>query len=237
MLFKLSYEKRVADGAGGERRGFTLIELLVVIAIIAILAAILFPVFSRARDKAQQTTCLSNMKQIGLAVTMYSQDWDEYILAYSCRNLDWLKTLEELKYVTNPNIWICPKGSEETVYISGAGTTTRQTNYMYNKRLGFTTPTLVNYPLLTLADFKAKRQPSNFAVLIDGRGRTMVGGGSKPLWGVHGFDVTSAATLQTNGDFRHSAGMNILYVDGHVAIDPAPVANWNVNTYYSGVGY
>ena len=59
--------------------GFTLIELLVVIAIIAILAAILFPVFARAREKAMQTDCLSNMKQLGLAAMMYAQDYDEML--------------------------------------------------------------------------------------------------------------------------------------------------------------
>jgi len=59
------------------RSGFTLIELLVVIAIIAILAAILFPVFAQARAKARQAACLSNLKQIGLAVMMYTQDYDE----------------------------------------------------------------------------------------------------------------------------------------------------------------
>ncbi|HLJ53881.1 MAG TPA: prepilin-type N-terminal cleavage/methylation domain-containing protein, partial [Chthonomonadaceae bacterium] len=58
-------------------RGFTLIELLVVIAIIAILAAILFPVFARARESARKTSCISNMKQIGLAAKMYINDYDE----------------------------------------------------------------------------------------------------------------------------------------------------------------
>src|SRR5581483_6168155 len=61
----------------GTRPGFTLIELLVVIAIIAILAAILFPVFAQAREKARQATCTSNLKQVGLAVMMYASDHDE----------------------------------------------------------------------------------------------------------------------------------------------------------------
>ena len=59
------------------RNGFTLIELLVVIAIIAILAAILFPVFAKARERARQTTCLSNMKQLGQAFLLYTDNWDE----------------------------------------------------------------------------------------------------------------------------------------------------------------
>src|SRR5882757_5192224 len=59
------------------KHAFTLIELLVVIAIIAILAAILFPVFAQAREKARQIACLSNMKQIGTAAIMYAQDYDE----------------------------------------------------------------------------------------------------------------------------------------------------------------
>src|ERR1051326_9363691 len=64
-------------GRRPRREGFTLIELLVVIAIIAILAAILFPVFAQAREKARSTACTSNLKQIGTALMMYGQDYDE----------------------------------------------------------------------------------------------------------------------------------------------------------------
>ena len=69
------------------RHGFTLIELLVVIAIIAILAAILFPVFAQAREKARQVACLSNAKQMGTAAMMYAQDYDEQLMEiYRCQN-------------------------------------------------------------------------------------------------------------------------------------------------------
>jgi prepilin-type N-terminal cleavage/methylation domain-containing protein len=73
------------NGRGSRSSGFTLIELLVVIAIIAILAAILFPVFAQAREKARAAACLSNTKQMGTAVLMYAQDYDEGIVGW----LDW----------------------------------------------------------------------------------------------------------------------------------------------------
>ena len=94
------------------RRGFTLIELLVVIAIIAILAAILFPVFARAREKARQTSCLSNVKQIMLGVMMYAQDYDEtlpagaLIAAAPSNNNDWYELVGP--YLKNAQILICP---------------------------------------------------------------------------------------------------------------------------------
>ncbi|MFQ6133017.1 MAG: DUF1559 domain-containing protein [Armatimonadota bacterium] len=94
------------------KRGFTLIELLVVIAIIAILAAILFPVFAKAREKARQTSCISNMKQIGLAIMQYTQDWDERFPMVRAHNpvvnklYDW--RMEIYPYMRNVGVLACP---------------------------------------------------------------------------------------------------------------------------------
>ncbi len=91
------------------RRGFTLIELLVVIAIIAILAAILFPVFARAREKARETACLSNLKQLNLALHMYAQDYDElFPIAQTMGNPHPELTLGLYPYVSNRQIFYCP---------------------------------------------------------------------------------------------------------------------------------
>jgi prepilin-type N-terminal cleavage/methylation domain-containing protein/prepilin-type processing-associated H-X9-DG protein len=96
------------------RRGFTLIELLVVIAIIAILAAILFPVFARAREKARQTSCLNNTKQIMLGISMYAQDHDDHLPYCQCDTvptLYWNDVIEP--YVKNEQIFTCPSNPSE----------------------------------------------------------------------------------------------------------------------------
>ena len=107
------------------RHAFTLIELLVVIAIIAILAAILFPVFAQARDKARQTSCLSNIKQIGLGLMMYVQDSDETypgalqpsptINGGSTSDQRMPLDMQILPYTKNDQIWKCPSDAAERV--------------------------------------------------------------------------------------------------------------------------
>ena len=84
------------------RKGFTLIELLVVIAIIAILAAILFPVFARAREKARQTSCLSNVKQLALATHMYVSDYDE-VMYPNCIGVPGAPPIQGVVY---PHNWV-----------------------------------------------------------------------------------------------------------------------------------
>src|SRR5690349_12257289 len=93
------------------RRAFTLIELLVVIAIIALLAAILFPVFARARENARKSSCMNNLKQAGVGLMQYTQDYDETMVIYpyaqtgiTTRGLGWYL----MPYVKSSQIWRCP---------------------------------------------------------------------------------------------------------------------------------
>jgi prepilin-type N-terminal cleavage/methylation domain-containing protein/prepilin-type processing-associated H-X9-DG protein len=117
------------------RCGFTLIELLVVIAIIAVLASILFPVFARARAKARQATCLSNLRQIGLAMTMYVQDFDgvaPYHLIAVGGTSTYYSYLSVLSpYMRNSGILVCPERRD----IDYDGPTDTTIAYAYNRDL------------------------------------------------------------------------------------------------------
>src|SRR5688500_17276072 len=100
-----------------QRRGFTLIELLVVIAIIAILAAILFPVFARARENARRASCQSNLKQVGLGIMQYTQDYDEKFpqspwnnIASDTRRSHWGQVIQP--YVKSTQLFVCPSNTE-----------------------------------------------------------------------------------------------------------------------------
>ncbi len=111
-----------------KKKGFTLIELLVVIAIIAILAAILFPVFSRAREQARKTTCLSSMKQLGQAIQMYIQDWDERFPLLGCwgcggganANDPMFSVHAKIQpYLKNITVYDCPSADTSDVVAQG----------------------------------------------------------------------------------------------------------------------
>ncbi|MBW3625406.1 MAG: DUF1559 domain-containing protein [Armatimonadetes bacterium] len=92
------------------RQGFTLIELLVVIAIIAILAAILFPVFAKAREKARQSACANNTKQMGTALIMYTNDWDDTLPIFLADPKVYF--IEQLQpFIKSRQVWVCPSDS------------------------------------------------------------------------------------------------------------------------------
>jgi len=197
-------------------KGFTLIELLVVIAIIAILAAILFPVFAQARAKARQTTCLNNMRQLGTGLMMYAQDWDETLPLndYIGNGLGPLPGWRDPRagdswcsgiypYVKNSQIYTCPEA------------------YVYSENNPWRSPEkdedgvvsyLMNY--VTRGQTLAAIPASAALVFLHEGDRRWRACHCRP----EPERLTSRFYVEINHDFydtRHQEGTNLLFCDGH----------------------
>lgn len=185
---------------GSAKRGFTLIELLVVIAIIAILAAILFPVFARARENARRASCQSNLKQIGLGFAQYIQDYDERYPNQSIGTppgapYGWADALQP--YMKSTQIYQCP--SEKT----GPNTDPTQSGYTDYWLNGLTSgqhQSTFEATAVTILNFESTAKEGN-------------AGSTGKEWYDRGVKPNTTWNLQT---YRHLEGSNIGFADGHV---------------------
>lgn len=188
------------------RTGFTLIELLVVIAIIGILAAILFPVFARARESARKVSCASNLKQLGLGLEMYKQDYVQRFLPSGQTDLLCPRTRLE-PYLKNHQIWVCPSESNELV--TGMATA-MNVSYMFNSQLQSDVDGDITRPAEMVITHDS--DPSELGW---NEGNTWDSG-----------KTTDWPHLRANGNGResykdpwfqrHNGTFNVLYYDGHV---------------------
>jgi prepilin-type N-terminal cleavage/methylation domain-containing protein/prepilin-type processing-associated H-X9-DG protein len=203
--------RRVGNNTGIWRvfmrsRGFTLIELLVVIAIIAILAAILFPVFAKAREKARQSSCQSNLKQIGISVAMYMQDYDERTPKYwrPLRGGSWWNVNLE-PYIKNSQVWRCP--SEGAV---PANLTPDYSLNAHSTQNGDASPAYNSTPGTTGSASSTMSEVSTLLCTDGDRGEDIMGClySTRPPF-------TGAATLYSMKP-RHNDGLNCAFFDGHV---------------------
>jgi prepilin-type N-terminal cleavage/methylation domain-containing protein/prepilin-type processing-associated H-X9-DG protein len=202
FLPNLYKENEMSKSRTFQRSGFTLIELLVVIAIIAILAAILFPVFARARENARRASCQSNLKQIGIAAMMYTQDYDERLPYYSLPGNDPWETAI-YPYTKSTQIYDCPSR-------------TLQNERAYG----------MNYPYMSNGASLAQiGSPAETVYIMDA---DINDGGPCNATGPYGSNPTECAYIAVNyprqtsytyisrPDFRHLDTANVLFADGHV---------------------
>lgn len=195
------------------RNAFTLIELLVVIAIIAILAAILFPVFAQAREKARQTVCTSNLKQSGTGQTLYIQDYDErfpmwrYILPDSTK-ITWVEMLQP--YAKNRQIWICPSDEYAKPYSAAVGGTTYQNSYWLNAYITRWSGLDPTNPAEMSARLTEINYPATTIVTTDGP----VNDGQH-TWPGPPMEWCGITPQCVRSETRHSGGMCMNFVDGH----------------------
>jgi prepilin-type N-terminal cleavage/methylation domain-containing protein/prepilin-type processing-associated H-X9-DG protein len=196
------------------QRAFTLIELLVVVAIIAVLAAILFPVFARARENARRASCQSNLKQIGLAILQYTQDYDETFPRRNFYNPSvwWQQVLQP--YSKSTQVFVCPSNTNSTRVVAPAVGTHPEIrlSYAYNPRFGNDDALPPGLPLAYVQETSRK---IIVAELFNQDGNAWPDYGS-PWWGSGNWNQGFAGHLST---------ANYLFADGHVkALKPTATA-------------
>jgi len=227
-------------GASGKERknaGFTLIELLVVIAIIAILAAILFPAFARARENARRASCQSNLKQIGLGLLQYAQDYDEtlappgndwsYASGQYCEGISWATLVQP--YVKSTQIFKCPSGTTAEGNAECMNSTKnpgiyQNLYYGYNAIIGL--PGSLG-PEGTGQSMSYFKEPSTTIQVVDFTAPTdHVNNRKGNLNNINQTDVLAVGNA--NPEYmirkRHLEGFNALFFDGHVKFKKQSVA-------------
>jgi len=216
-------------GIRRNKRAFTLIELLVVIAIIAILASILFPVFARARENARRASCSSNMKQIGLAIVQYTQDYDEkypvqlqssttsvtnFTTATGANVSNW--AFEIYPYLNNWQILTCPSSIPSTSTAPPSGNNSN--SYLGNGVI-FRHPTSGGISLATIQEPSDTIMLQEYSLAVAASWvRPMAISTSNLTRYEYWLQGTSATPIGTGStyDRLHFDGGNLLFADGHV---------------------
>ena len=204
------------------KQAFTLIELLVVIAIIAILAAILFPVFARARENARRSSCSSNLKQIALGFKQYTQDYDEKYPQRQSGTTNaggWAIALQP--YLKSTQIFQCPSETTAPASVDASVTTgtnaygnTGFTDYWYNGRMSGANEAQMDVISSTILNGDGNSSTASYSF----NGESATSDGSLGTVTATAPATPVRVTLPTGQDFgeRHLEGVNYAFADGHV---------------------